>query len=340
MQASKAPPSVDLLNLITGHWRAQAVYTAAKLGIADLLKSGPKSPAEIGAATNSHRDSIYRLLRALAAMGIFAEGGDGRFELTPTAELLRVDAPGSMRSLVLAICGVPWSAWNDTLYSVQTGKPAFDRVYGMSFFEYLAQDEEASRTFDDCMTAQSRMAHSAVASSYDFSKFRRIVDVGGGQGWLLELILRTNRGARGILFDQPHVIESARERLRDTDIEARCDLVEGDFFASVPEGGDAYLLATVIHDWDDEKALAILKNCHRAMTPGTRLLLSEHVIPQGNDAFFGKLLDLDMLVNVGGKERTADEYRSLLQRAGFEGMRILPTYGAASALSIVESIRP
>ena len=340
MRTTKTPPSVDLLNLITGHWRAQAIYVAAKLGIADLLKMGPMSSAQIAVGADAHPDSVYRLLRALAAMGVFAERDDGRFELTPTAELLRAEAPGSMRSLVLATCGVPWKAWADAEYSVRTGKPAFDRAYGVGFFEHLAQDEDASKVFDDCMTAQSRMANSAVACSYDFSQFLRIVDVGGGEGTLLELILRTNRGAHGVLFDQPHVIKDARARLHGTDIETRCEFVEGDFFDAVPSGGGVYLLAKVIHNWDDERALTLLRNCHVAMVPGTKLLLSELVIPRGNGPFFGKLLDLDMMINLGGKERTEEEYRSLLRNSGFEATRILPAYGASSALSIIESIRP
>ena len=336
MQPGKLPPAVNLLTLITGHWRAQAVHVAARLGIADVLRDGPKTVAAIATLTSAEPEALYRLLRALASLGVFVELEDGRFDLTPTAELLQSDRPGTMRSLTLSICGAPYAAWNAALYSVKTGKTAFEHVHGMPFFAYLASDPEASATFDECMSDQSRMAHSAVVASYDFSRFSRIVDVGGGNGTLLELLLRKYPHMTGVLFDQPHVAAGARERLARSDVAARCEIVEGSFFEAVPGGADAYIMAMVIHDWDDERASAILRNCHRAMGPGGRLLLSELVIPPGNLPFFGKLLDLDMLVNLGGKERTDEEYTELLAKSGFDLIDIVPAYGPSSALSIVE----
>lgn len=338
MPPAHLPPSVELLTMITGHWRAQAIHAAAKLGIADVLRDGPKSAAAIAAAVGAHPGALSRLLRALASVGVFTQGKDGRFDLTPMAELLRSDKEGTLRSLALSICGAQYAAWASALYSVQTGRPAFDHVYGLPFFEHLAKDPEASKAFNDAMTNQSRMAHSAVAASFDFSQFKRIVDVGGGNGALLELILQNNPEVTGVLFDQPHVVEGARERLAGTEVASRCEIVGGSFFEAVPSGGDAYLMAMVIHDWDDEQACQILKNCRRVMGPEARLLLSELVIPPGNSAFFGKLLDLDMLVNLGGKERTEAEYRDLLRASGFHLNDIVPAHSSSSALSIIEGI--
>jgi hypothetical protein len=336
MQPGKSPPPIDLLNMITGHWKAQAIYVAAKLGIADVLRDGPMSSSAIASAVGAHPGSLYRLLRALGSLGVFRERSDGQFELTPISVLLQTEHPGSMRSITLAMCGPPYRAWEGAFYSVTTGKSAFEHIYGESFFEHLAKDAEASRVFNEAMSNQSRMAHSAVAASYDFSPFTRIVDVGGGNGTLLELILRSHPSATGVLFDQPHVVENARERLARSDIAGRCEVVGGSFFESVPMGGDAYIMAMVIHDWDDEAASTILKNCRRAMDSEATLLLSELVIPPGGAPFFGKLLDLDMLINLGGKERTEDEYRSLLSACGFELLAIVPAHGPSSALSIIE----
>lgn len=338
MQSGKTPPSVELLSLITGHWKAQALYVAAKLKIADALRDGPMSPPAIAAAAGVHPGSLYRLLRALASLGVFAERSDGRFELTPAADLLRVDNPASMRSLAMSMGGPRYRAWEAVLYSVTTGKSAFEHVYGEPFFEHLAKDPEASLVFNDAMSSHSRMAQSAVAASYDFSPFSTIVDVGGGDGTLLELILKQNPGARGVLFDQPHVVLGARERLARSDVADRCDIVGGSFFTSVPPGGDAYILATVIHNWDDEQATAILRTCRRAMEEEATLLLSELVIPPGNTPFFGKLLDLDMMINLGGKERTEDEHRQLLAASGVDLVEVLPAYGPSSVLTIIECV--
>src|SRR5687767_2117168 len=205
MQPAKTPPSIDLLNLITGHWRAQAVYVAAKPKIADLLRDGPMSSSAIAEAVGAHPASLYRLLRALGSLGVFREVRHGHFELTPISALLQTDNPASMSSLALSMCGPPYRAWEGALYSVTTGKSAFDHIYGEPFFEHLAKNPEASAVFNDAMSSQSRMAHSAVAASYDFSPFARIVDVGGGDGTLLELILKSQPSATGVLFDQPHV---------------------------------------------------------------------------------------------------------------------------------------
>jgi hypothetical protein len=333
--AAKMPPEVELLSHITGLWRSRAVYVAAKLGVADALRDGPRPVAEIAAAVGAHPGALHRLLRALASLGIFAERG-GRFELTPMAEQLRSDRPGSLRAMALTVGGLPFQAWGEALHSVQTGRPAFEHVYGTSFFDHLAGDPESSRIFDEAMNAQSGISHAAIVSSYDFSGFATIVDVGGGQGVLLERILRANPKATGVVYDQAHVVDKGRTRLAGGDLGGRLEFVAGSFFDGVPEGGDAYLLAMVIHDWDDVDAVKILSACRRAMPAHGKLLLSELVIPPGNAPFFGKLLDLDMLVSFGGKERTADEYRTLFKDAGFSLNRIVPAYGPMTAISILE----
>ncbi len=332
---AKIPPELELLNLITGHWRSCAVHAAAKLGVADALRNGPRSAAELAPELGVHAGALHRLLRALASLGVFAERG-GRFELTPMADLLRSNRAGSMRALSLSIGGAPLAAWGALATSVRTGEPAFEQVHGEPFFAYLASHEEAGRAFDEAMLEQSALSHAAIVSAYDFSSFRTIVDVGGGAGALMERLLRKFTGLRGVVFDRPQVIARARARFGESDLADRVECVAGDFFDRVPEGADAYILAMVIHDWNDADAARILRAVRRAMAPGAKILLSELLIPPGNTPYFGKLLDLDMLVSFGGRERTTDEYRALLAEAGLSLSRVVPAYGPLSALSILE----
>lgn len=335
---TKSSPEVDMLELITGHWRSRAVYTAARLGVAEALAEGPKSAADLATQLDVDADALRRLLRALASLGVFVERA-GRFEHTPMSERLVKDRAGSMRSLALAIGGAPYRVWGELPRSIKTGKPAFEHVFGAPFFDYMAQNEDAQRAFDQAMVEQSSLAHAAIVAAYDFSGFGTIVDVGGGVGALMERILRKFPGPRGVIFDQPQVVSKARARLSQTDLAPRLTFTEGSFFESVPEGGDAYVLAMIIHDWNDADAAAILRNVGRAMAPGARVLLSELLIPPGNSPFFGKLLDLDMLVTLGGKERTAEEYRALFADAGLTLTRFVPAYGGMSALSVIEGTK-
>jgi hypothetical protein len=328
------PPPIGILNLIMGKWVAQALYVAAKLGIADLLKDGPRPCDELARANQVDTSSLYRILRALASVGVFAEEGDRRFALTPMAECLRSDVPGSLRSM--AIMGGEewhWRPWGDILASVKTGERAFDRLYGSGLFEYLGQDPGAAAVFDGAMTGWSGQTASAVAAAYDFSGIGTLVDVGGGQGKLIATLLKANPGMKGILYDLPQVMDGAREALASEGVADRCRAVGGSFFEEVPEGGDAYVLRHIIHDWADEPATTILANCRRAMGGAGRILLLEMVIPPGNDPDLGKKLDLEMLVMAGGRERTEAEYRDLLSAAGFRLERIVPT---PSPLSVIE----
>jgi hypothetical protein len=305
--------------MITGYWISQAIYAAAKFGIADHLKDGPKTVGELAGATSTNPDALYRLLRALASVGIFAEDESRRFSLTPLAELLRSDVAGSKRALALMCGDEQFRAWAEIDYSVRTGKMAFDKVFGKPIFDYLGEHPDKARIFDLAMVGD------AIVNAYDFSGIGVVADIGGGNGSQIAEILKKHIRMKGILFDLPHVIERAKERLHASGLLDRCKLISGSFFDAVPEGADAYILRHIIHDWDEEKCLTILRNCHRAMSPANKLLVIESVIPPGNDPFHGKFADLHMLLIPGGKERTENEYRTLFEQAGFELTRIVPT---------------
>jgi ubiquinone/menaquinone biosynthesis C-methylase UbiE len=324
---------LQLDQMITGYWISQAVYAAAKFGIADHLKDGPKTVGELAAATSTNPDALYRLLRALASVGIFAEGESRRFSLTPLAEPLRADVVGSKRALALMSGDEMFRAWAEIDYSLRTGKTAFDKVFGKPVFDYLGEHPDKARIFDAAMVGIHGRESNAVLDAYDFSGVGVLADVGGGNGSQIAEILKKHDRMKGILFDLPHVIERAKERMQASGLRDRCRLVSGSFFDAVPEGADAYFLRHIIHDWDEDKCLTILRNCHRAMRPESKLLVVESVIPPGNGPFPGKFLDLAMLLIPGGKERTENEYRSLFERAGFELTRIVPT---EAGVSIVE----
>jgi O-methyltransferase/methyltransferase family protein len=330
------PRSAALIVLMTLHWPAQALYVAAKLGIADLLRDGPKTVEELARDTATDATSLRRLLRALACIDIFAELPDGRFKLTRLAERLRVDHPKSMRSMVLCF-GEPWNwrPFGELLRSVETGAPAFDHVYGKGLFEFLSDDPEAGAIYDSGMTALATEGQAVAARAYDYKGIETVVDVGGGRGTVLAGVLEANPHLRGVLFDQPAVVARARERLSGTPLGQRCTPIAGDFFESVPEGADAYLLSTVIHDWDDERASLILRNCRRAMSSGARLLLAEAVVPPLNEYHFSKHMDLEIMVMYGGRERTEAEYRRLLAAEGFEVTQVLET---VTPFSLIEAV--
>jgi len=332
-----AQPEEVLMKMIAGSFVSQALYVAARLGVADLLAEAARDPSELSAATGAHAGSLYRMLRALASVGVFSERADGKFELNATAQLLRRDAAGSLRDTAIMFGEEwHWRVWGSAYDSVRTGETAFAGVHGSDIFPYFAANQEAARVFDRAMTSLSHTAAAAVAEAYDFSAVGTLADIAGGHGTLLAGILRANPAMRGLLFDQPQVIAGAPERLAAEGVAERVELATGDFFAAVPTGADAYLMKYIIHDWDDERALAILANCRRAMPEGARLLLVETVIAEGNAPHFGKLLDLEMLLFTGGRERTEAEYRALLSRAGFRLTRVVPT---RSPLSIVEAVK-
>lgn len=329
------PPPVAVLDLMTGAWVARAIYTAAKFGIADVLSAGPQSAETIAGKVGANPDAVHRLLRMLASRGVFTERADGRYALTPMADALRVEAPASVRGVVLFF-GHPyhWEHWGHLPYSVQTGLPSTDALRGKPIFEWLEEEPEFAAVFNEAMTSVSNTEIEPVVASYDFSGFNTIVDVGGGHGRLLAACLRKAPQARGILFDAQSVVDGAQPILDAAGVSDRCAVVGGSFFESVPTGGDAYVLKHIVHDWDESKVLEILRNVRRAMATGSKLLVIETVIPDDDREHLSKLLDLEMLVAGTGRERTAAEYAELLGKAGFRNMRVIPTVGPAS---VVES---
>jgi O-methyltransferase domain/Dimerisation domain len=329
------PPPATLLQMMTGYWVSQALYVAAKLGVADLLADGPRPVEALAAATQTDAPSLRRVLRALASVGVFTEAHPGTFALTPLAALLRTGTPDSMRALAIMYAEEQYRAWGDLLHSVRTGQTAFEQQFGTSYFAYLARHPEADRVFNEAMTGYTTQLVGAVVEAYDFAPFQTIVDVGGGYGTLLAAILRRHPAARGILFDQPHVVAAAGEQLTVAGVAERCTTVGGDFFVEVPAGGDAYILAQILHDWDDDRSVAILQQCRSAMPSHGKLLVIELVLPPGEEPFFGKWLDLHMLVMLGARERTAPEYDALFRAAGLVLARVAPT---AAGPSIVEAV--
>jgi hypothetical protein len=323
---------MQVMQLATSYWVSQAIYVATKLGIADLLKSGPKRSDELARACGAHPVALHRVLRALAGFGIFREDEEGRFATTPLGATLETGQVG--RATVLSMAGPwVWSTFGELLHSVKTGKPAFEKVHGANVFDWFGKHPEEAGLFNDAMIGIHGGEHEAVAEAYDFGGIGTLVDVGGGTGNLLSQVLKRRPGVKGILQDLPAVANAARERLKG--LADRCRVVDGSFFESVVAGGDAYMMSHVIHDWDEPRCKKILDNC-RAVVPRTgRLLLVEMVIPAGNDFHPSKMLDVVMLAAPGGRERTEKEYAELLSASGFRLTRVVPT---ASPASVVEAV--
>jgi len=333
MTADETSPRDTLLRMTNAFQVSQAIYVAATLGIADLLEDGPKSADELAKTTGTHAPTLYRLLRALASVGIFIET-DGRFGMTPLAEYLSTDTPGSLRKFVMLIGQQSfWRSWGHLLHSVRTGEPAFPEVYGMAPWEYWADHPEEDAVFKAAMTSLSSGVVAAVVRSYDFSGIGVLLDVGGGEGALLATILAANPSLRGILFDQPHVVGTVGALLERAGVADRCEVVGRSFFEAVPTGADAYLLKSVIHDWDDAAATEILRACRSAMDDRGKLLVVERIIQPGNDPDPAKFSDLNMLVIPGGQERTADDFELLYAEAGYKLSNIIHT---GSPYNIIE----
>ncbi len=336
MSENTGPPGAQLSDLIWGYQRTQLLHVAARLGIADLLAGGPQSVETLAAATETHGPSLYRLLRALAGHGVFTEQENGQFELTPMAELLRTGTPGSLRAMALAEGSDFYPVWGELLYSVQTGQPAFERVYGLPNWQYREQHPDANARFNAYMGDLTRQKAKAVVAHYRFPERGTVIDIGGGNGTLLAAILQAQPALRGVLFDLPHVVDEGREVLAGGGVADRCELIGGDFFAAVPAGGDCYLLATVLHDWDDDRAMDILRQCRQAMVATAILLVIERVMPADNSFSVTKLRDIHMLVgNAGGRERTEQEWQTVLASAGFRLQLLTP---AGPAYHVLEAI--
>lgn len=328
----------ELLHLINGSWIAQACYVTARLGIADLLAAGPRSARDLAAATSVDAPALQRLLSALGSIAICRQLEDGRFELTALGSVLRSDAPCSMRAWTLHWGGQSWGEWGNLLYSVTTGRSARALITGTPGFAHLDKDPEAAAIFNQAMVDLTRLFTGEIAQAYDFSG-KRVMDVGGGSGELLAQILIAHPTASGVLLDMPHAVASARDNLGSRGLEGRCEFVSGDFFQSVPSGADVYVLKSVIHDWPDERAVAILRSCHEAARPGNRLLVIERLMPArlhpGADHEELARCDLHMLVALGAQERTLEQLQALLRAAGFARPQPVESH---SELQIIEAL--
>ena len=325
--------SIELMRLINGYRVSQALQVAATLGVADQLKDGPKYYDAVARACGAHPTSLYRLLRALAAVGVFHETGNKEFSLTPLGVCLTSDAPGSTRNYARWI-GTPgqWRPWGNLLHSIKSGESAVRFTFGTDAWTYRMQHPEEQAVFDSAMSGNSRSEAQAVLEAYDFSQFGCVADVGGGQGLLLKAILLACPATRGILFDQPQVIASADQMLASAGLAQRCQIVAGSFFESVPENGDVYVMKVILHDWDDRTSIDILRTCRRAMLPMATLVVIERVVGPPNEIPEGKFSDLNMMVQYGALERTRQEFHDLLKRGGFEITEVVPT---RSPLSII-----
>jgi hypothetical protein len=323
--------------MLTGHYLAWMLYVVTERGIADLLADGPQTSVELARAAGVHEPSLYRLLRALSNVGVFTEESPRRFALTPLGSALKTGDPSAARDMAMCL---PWfsRAWAEFPRVVASGESGMQLAFGMPLFEFLTQNPAESADFNRAMTPAHVGEPSAVAEAYDFSGVRRLVDVGGGIGTLLATVLGRYPLAQGVLFDRPDVTDEARRTLAEHGIAERCEVVGGDFFASLPENGDAYLMSHIIHDFDDERCVTILRNCRRTIDPDGRLLLVEMVIPPGDTPHRGKMLDMMMLVIPGGLERTEEEYGELLHRGGFRLTRVVPTQSESSVIEAVPDL--
>ena len=334
--AAGSPPQ-QVARLMDGYLITQMLFVAAKLGIAEALADGPQDAEAVAGAVGAQPDALRRLLRGLASEGLLDERPDGRFDLTPLGTCLRGDVPGSMRGAILARGDVYYAATAGLLDAVRHGGSAFERVHGLSFFEYLGQHPEQGAAFQGSMTDRSRQEAADVVAAYDFGRFARLVDVGGGHGILLEAILRSTPRLHGVLLDRPPVAEAARERLASAGLAERCTFVPGDFFAAVPPGGDAYLLSRVIHDWNDDEAIHILARCRAAMADNATLLLVEAILPErAQDQPATIRMDVHMLALFHGRERTVTEFERLLGAAGLRRVGVVPTRSPAG-LGVIEA---
>jgi hypothetical protein len=335
---AKPGPYETVFQMITGKWISQAVGTVVEIGVADQLAKGARRCVDIARESAVSEDGLYRLLRALASFGLFAETANRRFKLTPMGQYLRRDHPQSVAGFAhFTAHDSTWRPWGRLAYSVKSGLPAFDHVFGEPIFEYFAKNPEASAVFDHAMTSISTVEAVAACDAYDFKGIKTLMDVAGGHGLLLATVLRRHQAMRGVLFDLPHVAAGATATFERAGIVSRVRIEHGDFFQELPAGADAIIMKHIVHDWDDDSATRILQACHRALEPSGKVLIVDAVVPPGNVPHYGKLLDLEMLVlTPRGRERTKVEFGRLLRSAGFRLARIVPT---KSPLSIVEAVK-
>ena len=329
-------PQAQLSELIWGFTKAQLIYVAAKLEIADLLQDGPKDAQTLSIPAKIDARILYRLMRGLAWCGLVEHLADERFSLTPLGEFLRTDSSNSLHENALSMGEIDWPVWGSLMKVIKTGKPGFEHAFGMEIFDYFAQNEEVGSGFDRLMGKMSEAVSASIINNFDFSSLKTFVDIGGGNGTLAAAILQTNPRLRGIIFDLPDVIERTSQRLLALEISERCEAIGGNFFKSVPSGSDAYIMKWILHDWPDDRCIEILKNCHAAMAKDGKLLVVDMVMPeQASPATQAVMYDLHMMVMLNGIERTETEFRNLFSKAGFNLTQVIPT---ESGMSIIEGV--
>lgn len=338
MGPGELPPPVALLQMVTGRWVSQTIGVAAELGLADEVTSGPKTADELAAAKGLHGPSVYRLMRALASLGIFAEQAGGRFGHTPLSDALRSDVPYSMRGMARMVnleAGI--DAWCALEHAIRTGGSAFEHVHGRPVFSYFEQHPREVEIFANAMSSVTAHVGAAVAECYDFTGIKTIADIGGSHGMILAILLARHPELRGVLFDRPEVVAGAKPLLEQHGVATRVEVIAGDFFEGVPAGADAYLVKSILHDWSDADSLRILKSIHGAAAPGAKLLVIEGIVEEGNTPQLAKLLDIEMLVMTsGGRERTLGEWQELFAAGGFRFARVVPT---PSPMVVIEGVR-
>jgi SAM-dependent methyltransferase len=320
------------LKLMYGFRSTQVTYVVAKLGLADQLADRPLTAIELASRVNVKSENLARVLRLAAWFGVVAEVPGERFELTSLGRMLCADVEGSIRATAIMLGEEHYGAWGALLHSVKTSEPAFEHVYGAPFFDYMAAHPDVQSTFDAAMSAGMDVMLESLGDAYDFSRSRLVVDVGGGNGSVAAMILKRNPHLQAVIYDQAHVLEAAERYLSAAGVRSRCRLVGGNFFESVPEGGDAYVLSNIVHDWDDARALRILKNCRGAVAPDGTVLLLEAVLPEHGSPSVATMADVNMMVLLTGRERTRMQYAALLEAAGLRLTKVTPVWERESLI--------
>lgn len=333
------PPEAQLINIISGAWTSAAVYVAAKLGIADLLREGPRSTEFLSVATSTNQSALYRVLRAIASVGVFKETEGKVFSNTPISETLRADHPKSTRPLAIWINEPDhWKVFADLMHSVKTGDPAWDKTHGEPVFPYLFKtNTELGEVFNQAMASYSHQSIAPLLEAYDFSSAKIIADIGGGYGHLLAAIVQKESLSTGVLFDLPEVLNGTASIFDGLGVADRIELVAGDFSEDIPVVADVYILKHIVHDWSDDKNRVILGNIRENMPDSGKILIVETIVPEGNDPHFSKIIDLEMLAAPGGMERTEAEFEALIKDSGLRISRVIPTQGLMSIIEVVRA---
>lgn len=331
------PPPVQMVQMITGFWTSCCIYNAAKLDIADKLAEKPQTADELAAATHTYAPFLYRLLRALCSVGVFKENERKQFEITPLGNTLRSNVPGSMKAMAIAQLGDHYPAWGNLMHSLKTGEIAFDHVQGMPVWKYYETHPEDGANFAKAMSGMTEAALANIIPAYDFTGYNTIVDIGGGDGTMLCAILNEAKIAQGLVYDEAYLKEQALKNIEQKGLLSRCSFTGGSFFDSVAPGGDLYLMKMILHDWNDEQSKKILRNVNNAMGKGSKLLIIEGIIPEGNDPHPGKFMDINMMAMTGGKERTEKEWKAMMSECGLRCSKIIHTHHPL--FSIIEVVK-